>query len=196
MKNSAKPSLTTSIVQLAINSIGRNPLHPETTAWKGRLAAEGFHITKTDLKRADRLITSLYKNTLRDAFSRLSLFDEGSPAQSRVPLFFNQCGNSEPVEGSLNEISGDPAAEEKDDIYTLLPLSAPFLLINTGKAFFLHCSECSPAPALYTGKALDKESPGRIRLSGISFGRKLNLQEEKDFRAVINRYFSSKGAGR
>ncbi|MCC6550055.1 MAG: hypothetical protein IT279_08305 [Ignavibacteriaceae bacterium] len=196
MENSAKPSLTTSIVQLAINSTGRNPLHPETTAWKGRLAAEGLHITKTDLKRADRLITALYKNDLRDAFTRLSLFDGGSPAQSRVPLFYNQCGNSEPLDGSLNEIIGDHAAEEKDDIYTLLPLSAPFLLINTGKAFFLHCSKSSPAPALYTGKSLDKESPGRIRLSGISFGRKLNLQEEKDFRAVINRYFSSKGAGR
>lgn len=196
MNYAAKPSLSSSIMQLAIKCSGKNPLHPETASWKGRLAAEGLHPSKTALSRADRLIKSLYKDDLRSRFSRLSLFDEALPGQSRVPCFFNHSGSSEPVDCSLNHINYGNHPEAAADIYTLLPLSAPFLLINTGRSFFLHCSNDAPIPALYTGNALDQQSPGRIRLSGISFGGKLNMQEEKLFRAVINRYFSSKGEAR
>lgn len=196
MKNSAKPLLTTSIVRLAIESTGRTSLHPETTTWKARLASAGAHISKPDLRRADRLIKALYKTELRDCFTRLSLFDGRSTLECTVPLFFNQSGSPEPEEAGRNQIITGGTAEQSGDIYTLLPMNQAFLLINTGRAFFLHYCGTEYPPPLYTASALDETAPGRVRLSGISFGRKLNLKEEKDFRAAINSFFSSKGESR
>lgn len=193
MKISAKLSSASSIFQLALSNNARSPLHPETASWKGRLASEGYYISKTRLKAADRLIKSLYKEDLRDAFLRFSLFDDSSITGCSVPLFFNQNGSPEPLEGSLNLIIGSSPENEPAEIFTLLPITSPFLLINTGKGFFLHCSDTGAVPGLYTATALDEDIPGRIRLSGISFGRKLTMHEEKTLRTALSRYFSSKG---